>query len=113
MFGFIRMEIVTKQFEAARRGVIRRSRLVDDLSSPDEELVEEIRTVLKVSPFLGEGYRKVKARLPARGIQVGKNRVLRLMREHRLLAPVRRGHPRGDRTHSGPIASSVGQGGAM
>ena len=69
----------------------------------DEELVEEIRTVLKASPFLGEGHRKVKARLAARGIRVGKNRVLRLMREHGLLAPVRRGHPRGDRTHSGRI----------
>ena len=62
----------------------------------DEELVEEIQTVLKASPFLGEGHRKVKARLAAKGIRVGKNRVLRLMREHGLLAPVRRGHPRGD-----------------
>ena len=69
----------------------------------DEELAEEIRTVLKASPFLGEGHRKVKARLAARGIRVGKNRMLRLMREHGLLAPVRRGHPRGDRTHSGRI----------
>ena len=65
--------------------------------------MEEIRTVLKTSPFLGEGHRKVRARLAARGIRVGKNRVLRLMREHGLLAPVRRGQPRGDRTHSGRI----------
>ena len=35
----------------------------------DEELVEEIRTVLKASPFLGEGHRKVKARLAAKGIR--------------------------------------------
>ena len=28
----------------------------------DEELVEEIRTVLKASPFLGEGHRKVGGR---------------------------------------------------
>ncbi len=69
----------------------------------DEELAEEIRTVLKTSPFLGEGHRKVKVRLAARGIRVGKNRVLRLMREHGLLVPVRRGHARGDRTHSGRI----------
>ena len=34
----------------------------------DEELVEEIWTVLKASPFLGEGHRKV-ARLAARGIR--------------------------------------------
>lgn len=69
----------------------------------DEELVAEIRTVLKASPFLGEGHRKVKARLAARGIRAGKNRVLRLMRAHGLLAPVRRGHPRGDRTQGGRI----------
>ena len=69
----------------------------------DEELLQEIRTVLKASPILGEGHRKVKARLAAKGIRVGKNRVLRLMRAHGLLAPVRRGHPRGERSHSGRI----------
>ena len=69
----------------------------------DDELLQEIRTVLKASPFLGEGHRKVKARLAAKGIRVGKNRVLRLMRAHGLLAPVRQGHPRGDRSHSGRI----------
>ena len=67
----------------------------------DEELAKEIRTVLKASPFLGEGHRKVKVRLGAKGIRVGKNRVLRLMRALGLLAPVRRGHPRGDRSHRG------------
>ena len=74
----------------------------------DEELVEEIRQVLKESDFLGEGHRKVRARLRAKGIGVGKNRVLRLMRENGLLAPVRRGkHPRGDRSHSGRITTDV------
>ena len=33
----------------------------------DDELLQEIRTVLKASPFLGEGHRKVKARLAAKG----------------------------------------------
>ncbi|MYA40779.1 MAG: hypothetical protein F4Z31_03350 [Gemmatimonadetes bacterium] len=37
----------------------------------DEELLQEIRTVLKASPFLGEGHRRAKARLAARGIRVG------------------------------------------
>ena len=64
-------------------------------------MLHEIRRVLKASPFLGEAYNKVKARLfAAKGIRVGKNRVLRLMPEHGLLAPVHRGHPRGDRTHN-------------
>jgi transposase InsO family protein len=72
----------------------------------DEELVEQIRTVLRECPFLGEGHRKVRARLRMRGIGVGKNRVLRLMRENALLAPVRRRHAHGDRTHSGTIRTS-------
>ena len=69
----------------------------------DEELVVEIRTALSESPFVGEGHRKVRARLAAGGIRAGKNRVLRLMRDNGLLAPVRRGHPRGDRSHGGRI----------
>lgn len=72
----------------------------------DEQLVEAIQGVLRESPFLGEGHRKVRVRLRMRGIRVGKNRVLRLMRENALLAPVRRRHPHGDRTHSGTIRTS-------
>jgi len=74
----------------------------------DEVLVERIREVLKESDFLGEGHRKVRFRLRLKGIRVGKNRVLRLMREHGLLAPVRRhGHARGDRSHSGRITTDA------
>ena len=72
---------------------------------PDEELLAEIRQVLKESDFLGEGHRKVRARLRAKGIRAGKNRVLRLMRENGLLAPVRFRHERGDRSHSGRITT--------
>ena len=71
----------------------------------DEELLAEIRQVLKESDFLGEGHRKVRARLRAKGIRAGKNRVLRLMRENGLLAPVRFRHERGDRSHSGRITT--------
>ncbi len=69
----------------------------------DDEVLEAIREVLEASPFLSEGHRKVRARLRRRDMQVGKNRVLRLMRENGLLAPVRRKHPHGDRSHSGTI----------
>ncbi len=69
----------------------------------DAALLMEIRAVLKASRFCTEGHRKVRVRLRPRGIRVGKARVLRLMREHRLLAPSRRRHARGDRTHSGTI----------
>lgn len=56
----------------------------------DEELLVEIRADLKASPFQGEGHRKVRARLKVlRGIRVSNKRVLRLMRENRLLSPYR------------------------
>ena len=56
----------------------------------DDELLIEIRADLETSPFQGEGHRKVKARLKIlRGIRVSNKRVLRLMRENRLLSPYR------------------------
>ena len=53
----------------------------------DREVLEAIRAVLAACPFHGEGYRKVRARLAHRGLQLGGKRVLRLMRAHGLLAP--------------------------
>ena len=61
----------------------------------DEELVGHIRRVLAESPFHGEGYRKVWARLRNQGIRTSKERVRRLMREHGLQAPHRVGPPHG------------------
>ena len=49
---------------------------------PDDDLVEEIRGLLKAGPFHGEGYRKLWARLRFKGIRTSKRRVLRLTREH-------------------------------
>jgi putative transposase len=54
---------------------------------PDAALVEAIRAVLCGSPFHGEGHRKLWARLRIAGVRTSKRRVLRLMREHGLLAP--------------------------
>ena len=59
-------------------------------SMPDAALVEAIRAVLSDSPFHGEGHRKVWARLRIAGVRTSKHRVLRLMREHGLLAPSHR-----------------------
>jgi putative transposase len=70
---------------------------------PDDALVEAIRQVLAASPFHGEGHRKVWARLRHGGIGTSRRRVLRLMREHGLLAPSRAGAPRGPRNHDGTI----------
>src|SRR5918997_791635 len=70
---------------------------------PDPMLTAEIRAVLAASPFHGEGHRKVWARLRMKGIRTSLRRVLRLMREHGLLAPSRTGAPRGPRNHDGTI----------
>jgi len=62
----------------------------------DDEVVAAIRLVLAATPFHGEGYRKIRARLAHRGLAIGGKRVLRLMRVHHLLAPRRLGPPNGD-----------------
>jgi len=70
---------------------------------PDEALVEAIRQLLATSPFHGEGYRKLWARLRFKGIRTSKRRVLRLTREHGLQAPGRIGRPHGPKAHDGTI----------
>jgi transposase InsO family protein len=71
----------------------------------DGELLTAIRHVLATSPFHGEGYRKIRARLAHTGVAVGGKRVLRLMRQHRLLAPRRLGPPNGNPAHDGRIVT--------
>ena len=69
----------------------------------DEDLVVAIRQLLADSPFHGEGYRKLWARLRFAGVRTSRRRVLRLMREHGLLAHQRTGRPHGPRAHDGTI----------
>jgi len=71
----------------------------------DEGLTGHIRQVLAASPFLGEGHRKVWARLRAQGIRTSKLRVLRLMRQADLLAPSRAPRVGGPRVHDGTITT--------
>ena len=69
----------------------------------DEALLCAIRADLERSPFQGEGHRKVHARLRILdGIRVSRKRVLRVMRESRLLSPhrVRQGQAK---PHDGKI----------
>ena len=73
----------------------------------DEDLVGHVREVLEASPFHGEGYRKVWARLRHQGVRTSKERVRRLMREHGLQAPHRVGRRRGPRAHEGTIVTEA------
>jgi putative transposase len=73
-------------------------------SISDHDLVELIRQVLDASPFAGEGYRKVRARLRREhGVHVSGKRVLRLLRREGLLAPQRVRGRRKPRLHDGTI----------
>jgi putative transposase len=73
----------------------------------ETSLLAAIQADLAQSPFHGEGHRKVWARLRyGLGLPVGRNRVLRLMREHRLLSPSRR-PPRPANDHDGTIVTDA------
>lgn len=72
----------------------------------DAELTGHIRTVITTSPFLGEGHRKVWARLRVQGIRTSKRRVLRLMRQAGLLAPSRTLRVLGPQAHDGTITTA-------
>src|SRR4051812_1067081 len=71
----------------------------------DEELVRAIRRLLTGSPFHGEGHRKLWARLRFAGLRTSRRRVLRLMREHGLLAHQRAGRAHGPKAYDGTITT--------
>ena len=74
----------------------------------DGELLSLIRRVLADSPFCGEGYRKVRARLRREHqVHVAGKRVLRLMRREGLLAPQRGHRRRSPRLHDGRIVTDA------
>lgn len=71
----------------------------------DADLLAAIREILAATPFVGEGHRKVWARLRHRGIHSARRRVLRVMRTAGLLAPTRLGHAHGPKAHDGTIVT--------
>lgn len=71
----------------------------------DAELLIAIRADLETAPFIGEGHRKVWARLRImHDLGVSRARVLRLMRENALLSPHRRPQ-RATNPHDGSITT--------
>ena len=74
----------------------------------DAKLLKEIREVIASSPFVGEGHRKLWARLRReRGVCTSRKRVLRLTREAGLLAPTAQVRRRAARLHDGTITVEV------
>jgi putative transposase len=74
---------------------------------PDHDLLQAIREVIAESPFVGEGHKKVCARLRLRGVCTSRKRVLRLMREAGLLAPTPKVRKRARRVHDGRITTDT------
>jgi putative transposase len=109
VYGLLR---VTRVWGVSRATVYRHRRPVTAVvhtrpgplgAMADEGLVAAIRQLLTDSPFHGEGYRKLWARLRFAGIRTSRGRVLRLMGEHGLLAHQRKGTPR--KAHDGTIVT--------
>ena len=108
------LQRVTRIWGVSRATIYRHRHLLDDVrrkrpgplgAMSDKDLVAEIRQLLQDSPFHGEGYRKLWARLRFAGIRTSRRRVLRLMRAHGLLAHQRTGRPHGSRAHDGRITT--------
>ena len=108
------LQRVTRIWGVSRATIYRHRHHLDDVrrkrpgplgAMSHKDLVAEIRQLLQDSPFHGEGYRKLWARLRFAGIRTSRRRVLRLMREHGLLAHQRAGRPRGSRAHDGTITT--------
>jgi putative transposase len=73
-------------------------------AASDADLLAAIREIVEASPFTGEGYRKIWARLRFRGLRTAARRVRRIMKEHGLLAP-HRPAPRVAPPHDGTIVT--------
>lgn len=71
----------------------------------DSEVLEKIRDLLKERPFLGEGHRKLHVALRLESCFVGRDRLLRILRENGLLSPQRKGSCPGPRNHDGSITT--------
>ena len=74
---------------------------------PDDDLLAAIRREIAESPFVGEGHKKLRARLALRGIHTSRKRVLRLTRGAGLLAPTPQIRKRAKRLHDGTITVTV------
>ncbi|MFO7759984.1 MAG: IS3 family transposase [Roseovarius sp.] len=83
-----RRRAATESAEAANAGRPPKRRGPQGACS-DAHLLTHIEAVIAASPFSGEGYRKVRARLRAQGVRTAARRVRRVMNENNLLAPQR------------------------
>ena len=101
VFGISRSTIYRRRMKIPKDPLLKRG---PKPATSDKELLGKIREDIKISPFKGEGHRKVHARLKRQGITVGRNRVLKVMRNNQLLSPNRRAY-RPPNPHDGRITT--------
>lgn len=110
------LQRVTRVWQLARSSIYaQRTRARGETGAPgkrgprsvldDGTLLARINAALASSPWVGEGYRKVWARLRAEDVRTAPRRVLRVMREANLLAPTRSGNAHGPKAHDGVIVT--------
>jgi len=73
----------------------------------DTEVLAALRVLLKDPMFSGEGYKKLKVRLSRIGMEVGKERLLRILSDAELLARPRRVNNGSSRKHDGRIITDA------
>jgi len=73
----------------------------------DEVILAQIRYEIENCCFHSEGYKKIHARLKKKGFTCGKNRVLNLMQDNNLLAPIRPKSNGSSRPHNGTIITDI------
>lgn len=73
----------------------------------DEIILSALKEHLKNPMFSGEGYKKLKVRLSAQGIEVGKERLLRILSDAELLAHPSHNHNGSSRKHEGRIITDA------
>ena len=71
---------------------------------PDADLPDHIRLEIEASDFLGDGYRKLYARLRVAEVRSSPRGVRRVLGEKRFLAP-HRVRPNQEKTHDGTIVT--------
>lgn len=103
VFGISRSTIYRRRMKSPKDLLLKRG---PKPAMSDKELLGKIREDIKISPFKGEGHRKVHARLKRQGITVGRNRVLKVMRNNQLLSPYRKAY-RPPNPHDGRISTDA------
>lgn len=104
LWGLSRATLHRQRARAAASAPRRFRRRGPQGAASDTDLLAAIREVIAASPFTGEGYRKVWARLRFRGLRTAARRVRRLPKEHGLLAP-HRPAPQAAHPHDGTVVT--------